>query len=68
MNVQDIIYPIGDLIVWTFDNVLVPIGNIAGRTFWELLWASVGIFGIALWLKMQAKYNNEAASNPDQIK
>lgn len=68
MNTQDIINPIGDLIIWTFDNVLVPLGDMPGRRGWEWGAALVGIAGLALWLKMQAKYNAEAASNPDQLK
>jgi hypothetical protein len=68
MNIQDIILPLGDLIVWTFDNVLVPIGSGVGRRGWEVGAIIVGLSGLALWLKMQAKYNKEAAENPDQLK
>jgi len=68
MNTQDIVLPIADLIVWTFDNVLVPIGNIMSRTGWEFFWAFCGIGGLALWLWFQSKYNKEAANDPNQIK
>lgn len=68
MNTQDIVLPIAELIVWTFDNVLVPIGNIFYRTGWELFWGAIGVAGIAFWLWLQGKYNREAANDPNQIK
>jgi len=68
MNLQDILLPVAEIIVWTFDNVLVPIGDLPGRRGWEWGAALVGISGLVLWLKLQAKYNREAANNPDQLK
>ncbi len=67
MNLQTFVEPLGDLLVWTFDTVLVPLGNwgFFGINLFFLLGGFVGLF---IWLKMQAKYNAEAANNPDQIK
>jgi len=64
-------YPLAKIIVWTFDTFLVPIGEIdilgiAGLP--NFLFLALGFVLVAIWLKMQAKYNAEAAANPDQIK
>jgi len=58
-----IVYPLRDLLVWTFENLLEPVGNILNYTFVVL-----GFIGLAIWLKYQTKYNAEAEANPDQIK
>lgn len=55
MNFQDILAPVEDLMVWSFDHLLVPLGN----GFNTLI--SIGIVvGIAIWLRMQGKYNAKA--------
>lgn len=64
-------YPLGDFLVWTFDTLLVPFGTIdvlgiAGLP--NFLFLCLGFIGVAVWMKMQAQYNAEAAANPDQIK
>ena len=66
-------YPIANLIVWTFDNLLVPFGELSNsENFWFLspnfLIVILGFIGLFLWLSMQSKYNKEAANNPNQIK
>ena len=58
-----IVFPLRDFLVWTFDNVMEPTGNILNYTFIVL-----GFVGLATWLSFQAKFNAEAAANPDQIK
>ncbi|MCT4582420.1 MAG: hypothetical protein N4A35_13480 [Flavobacteriales bacterium] len=58
-----LIFPLRDILVWSFENLLEPVGNILNYT-----WVILGFVGTAIWLKYQAKYNAEAASNPDQIK
>lgn len=58
-----IVYPLRDLMVWTFENLLEPAENIPNYAF-----IAVIVGGLLVWLKYQAKYNAEAASNPDQIK
>lgn len=55
MNLQEILAPIGDIIVWTFDNILVPMGNLP-----NLLVVILLFFGLMTWIKMQKKYNEEA--------
>lgn len=66
-----LVYPLAKLIVWTFDVLLVPIGEIDILGIYGLpnfLFLALGFVLVAIWLKMQAKFNAEAAANPDQIK
>lgn len=67
MNLQDIVLPLADIIVWTFDSVLVPIGESIGRRGFEWGSAMVGIAGLVFWLYLQGKYDKEADNNPDQL-
>ncbi len=58
MNLQQILEPIGEAIVWSFDNLLVPMGNLPNIV------CTLGVFvGIFIWVKMQKKYNEEAERN-----
>ncbi len=59
-------YPLGDLITWTFDNLLVPVGELGINP--NVIFLLMGFAGMFLWLKMQSKYNKEAETNADQIK
>ena len=56
-------YFLRDILVWSFEHLLEPLGNTLNYTFLFL-----GFAGLFFWLKMQAKYNAEAEANPDQIK
>lgn len=58
-----IVFPIRDVLVWVFENLLEPVGNTINYTF--IVFGFVGLF---VWLRYQAKYNAEAEANPDQIK
>ncbi len=55
MNTQDVIYPIGDFIEWTFDSILMPMADPLNLGI--LLLSSVG--GI-YWLYLQKKYTDKA--------
>ncbi len=55
MNLQDILQPIGDAIVWSFETLLVPLGNYPNTLFTLL-----GFVGLGIWLKMQGNYNKKA--------
>ena len=58
MNLQQILAPIGDVITWSFDNILVPMGNMPNVLI------SIGLFvGILFWLKLQKGYNEDAQQN-----
>jgi hypothetical protein len=59
---QDIVIPIGDFLVWSF-----------GLLEWlrdtpNMIFVVLGFVGLAIWLRMQIKFNKEAANNPNQIK
>ncbi len=55
MNLNEILRGIGDLITWTFDTFLVPLGQMPNYAFILL-----GVFGMFLWLKMQGTYNRKS--------
>jgi hypothetical protein len=58
MNFQDVLKPIEEFMVWTFETLLEPIGN----SFNVLV--TIGIVaGIGIWLRMQSRYNAEAERN-----
>ncbi len=56
-------FPLRDLLVWIFENVLEKLQNAPNYAFIVL-----GFIGFFIWLRYQAKYNAEAEANPDQIK
>lgn len=55
MNFQDILAPIEDFMVWSFDHLLVPLGN----GFNTLITIGLAV-GIGIWLSMQGKYSAKA--------
>ena len=55
MNTQEIIYPIGKFIEWTFENVLVPIASPMNISVIIL-----GFVGLAFWLRLQKKFTEKA--------
>lgn len=58
MNFQDILKPVETFLVWTFDNVMVPIGN-----GFNVVVAVGIVVGIAIWIRMQSKYDAVAERN-----
>ncbi len=54
-----LVEPLGQLIVWTFDNILVPIGDL-GAANPNNLFIVMGFLGLFYWLFRQAKYNQIA--------
>jgi hypothetical protein len=55
MNLQDLITPVGKFVEWTFETVLVPLSNPFNVGVIVL-----GLAGIALWLRQQRKFSEEA--------
>lgn len=65
---QYIVEPIAALIKWTFDTILVPLGELPSMINPNNIFLVIGFIGMFYWLNLQRKYNKEAANNPDQIK
>ena len=55
IHMQEILEPIADFLVWTFDNVLVPLGDLPNT-----LAILVAFGGIGYWLKLQKDFNAKA--------
>lgn len=58
MNFQDILKPVETFLVWSFDNLVVPIGN----GFNVVVTIGIAV-GIAIWIRMQSKYDAAAERN-----
>tara|TARA_Y100000739_G_C20195283_1_gene278525 strand:- start:18 stop:206 length:189 start_codon:yes stop_codon:yes gene_type:complete len=58
MNTQDVIYPIGEFLEWTFDSILMPMADPLNLGI--LLLSLVG--GI-YWLYLQKKYTDKAKND-----
>lgn len=56
-----IVNPLGKLVVWTFDVLLVPIGDLGVNP--NTIFIVMGFFGLFYWLRSQSKYNKEAEQN-----
>jgi len=54
-----IVNPLGRLVVWTFDTLLVPIGEM-GVANPNNLFIVLGFVGLFYWLAQQHKYNQKA--------
>ena len=57
---QYIFEPIAALIKWTFDNLLVPIGDLPGLLNPNTIFTILIGLGLLYWLIMQSKYNKKA--------
>jgi len=62
-----IVGPIAALIKWTFDEILVPIGELPDLINPNYIFLALGFIGLFYWLWMQKKYNDQAANDPNQI-
>lgn len=62
-----IVGPIAALLKWTFDEILVPIGELPELVNPNNIFISFVIFGLGYWLFLQKKYNNQAAKDPNQL-
>ncbi|MFT6996803.1 MAG: hypothetical protein ACJAQ4_000546 [Cryomorphaceae bacterium] len=66
-TMQEIVGPIAVLIKWTFDNILVPIGELPDVINPNYIFSGVLFTGLIYWLFLQKKYNNQAAKDPNQL-
>jgi hypothetical protein len=56
-------YWLGHFMQDVFEMTLVPLGNLPNWAFIALAFVLLG-----WWMKLQKKYNDEAAANPKQLK
>jgi hypothetical protein len=59
----EFLYWLGHFMHSVFEYTLEPLGNIPNWSF--IILSFVLLFW---WMKLQKKYNDEAAANPDQLK
>jgi len=52
--------PIASLITSSFDNLLVPIGELGGLLNPNTIFTLLGFVGLGYWLYIQTKYNKTA--------
>lgn len=62
MNSSVVFNGIADLLQWT-----LQIFDVIGNSF-NYSVIALGFFGLFYWLRYQAKFNSEAANNPNQLK
>ena len=55
MNTQEVINPIGKMMEWSFENLLVPMSDPLNAGVVVL-----GFVGLAYWLRLQKKYSAQA--------
>lgn len=55
MNTQEVIYPIGEMLEWSFENVLVHISAPLNAGV-----VILGFVGLFFWLRLQKKYSAQA--------
>jgi len=55
MTFEEVLNVIADIVVWTFEHVLEPLGNIP-----NVLFIILGFVGLFTWLNIQKKYNKKA--------
>jgi hypothetical protein len=55
MNLQSILYPLADGLEWTLQNILEPMSH-----WFNWICIVGGLFGIALWLRMQKAFTAKA--------
>lgn len=63
MTLNEIFRGLGHLFTDVLFLPLESIGNLANYTF-----LAVGFFGFIYWMSRQAKFNKNAANNPNQLK
>lgn len=53
----------GDWILWTTEALFETVGNSFNYAV-----IALGFVGLFIWLRLQAKYNREAANDPQKLK
>jgi len=55
-----IVNPIAAVVRWSFDNILVPIGELAGAMNPNAIFSATIVIGLVYWLVMQSKFDKKA--------
>jgi hypothetical protein len=59
MNFQDLLYPVKDLMLWTFE--LIMEGSLPEFVNWSCV--GVGALLLLLWIREQTKFDKKAAAS-----
>lgn len=57
---QYILDPIAFILKWSFDHILVPIGELPNIINPNYIFLFLGFIGLFYWLNLQNKYNKKA--------
>ncbi|PWH85564.1 hypothetical protein [Brumimicrobium oceani] len=63
MTYTELVEEFGDLLLWTTELLFETVGNVFNYAVIVL-----GFVGLFIWLRLQAKYNREAANDPTKFK
>lgn len=63
MTYTEFVEALGDGLLWTTEILFETVGNIFNYAVIVL-----GFVGLFIWLRLQAKYNREAANDPTKFK
>lgn len=55
-----IVNPIAAFLKWTFDFILVPLGELPTLINPNYIFLYIGFIGLIIWLRMQRKYDKKA--------
>lgn len=55
-----IVNPIAAFLKWTFDFILVPLGELPTLINPNYIFLYIGFIGLIIWLRMQHKYDKKA--------
>lgn len=63
MTYTEFVEDLGDGLLWTTEILFESVGNVFNYAVIVL-----GFVGLFIWLRLQAKYNKEAANDPNKLK
>ena len=52
--------PIAALMIWTFNTLLIPLGELPTYINPNYLFLALGFIGLFYWLRLQGQYNKKA--------
>ncbi|RYM33951.1 hypothetical protein ERX46_08270 [Brumimicrobium glaciale] len=63
MTYTELVVELGDWTLWTTELLFETVGNVFNYAVIVL-----GFVGLFIWLRLQAKYNRQAANDPNKLK